>query len=65
VGWYIDAMKAMGAWGTQSAADPYAFESVPLTPPPPQIWETRLRRKLLRAEAEQVFKDEIAPDAPP
>ena len=61
VGWYIDAMKAMGAWDAQPASDPYAFEAAPAALPPPTIWEIRLRRNLLRAEAEQIFKDEIDP----
>ena len=64
VNWYIDALKGMGAWETEPATDVYSFETAPVAPAP-QIWEIRLRREFLRAEADEVFKDEIAPGAPP
>lgn len=66
--WYVEALKKLGEWsgdeeGNNSAGT--TSDAAPAPPTPPPVWEIRERRKLLRAEAEQVFQDEIAPAAPP
>lgn len=67
LGWYVDALQLVGAWEEALAVseeDPFGLTTTAAAAPTP-VWEVRLRRSMLRAEADAVFKDEIAPAAPP
>ena len=65
LGWYVDALQQMGAWeGARVASDddPFGMSRTAMTP---LAWEERLRLAFLKAEADAMFKDEVAPPAPP
>jgi hypothetical protein len=64
---YTDALRKMGEWQDNSAAGGVSDTTAPTMATQnmaPSSWEYREERRLFRTEADAVFREEIAPDAP-